>query len=45
LAGNGVLGSIGYRADRPLEILENPRQLSGEAVLPGFVVDLQKLWG
>jgi Uma2 family endonuclease len=34
-----------YRPDRPVEVLDNPTQLSGENVLPGFVLSLSKLWG
>jgi Uma2 family endonuclease len=30
-----------YRANQPVEVLDNPRSLSGEDVLPGFVLDLQ----
>lgn len=30
-----------YRPNRDVEILENPATLSGEDVLPGFVLDLQ----
>jgi Uma2 family endonuclease len=26
------------------EVLENPRELSGEAILPGFILDLIKIW-
>ncbi|MGA1263731.1 MAG: Uma2 family endonuclease [Prochlorothrix sp.] len=33
-----------YRADRPVEILTAPATLSGEAVLPGFELDLAFLW-
>lgn len=33
-----------YRPDRPIELLELPDTLSGEAVLPGFVLNLQLLW-
>lgn len=29
-----------YRPSRPVEVLENPATLSGEEVLPGFVLDL-----
>ncbi len=29
-----------YRPNRDVEILENPATLSGEDVLPGFVLDL-----
>lgn len=33
-----------YRASGEPEILESPIQLSGEDVLPGFTLDLTKIW-
>ncbi len=33
-----------YRPGRDVEILENPSSLSGEDVLPGFVLDLKQIW-
>ncbi|MDF5715006.1 MAG: Uma2 family endonuclease [Rhizonema sp. NSF051] len=33
-----------YRQDRDVEILNNPTSLSGEDVLPGFVLDLTEVW-
>ncbi|MDJ0615387.1 MAG: Uma2 family endonuclease [Calothrix sp. MO_192.B10] len=33
-----------YRIGQEVEILENPSSLSGEEVLPGFVLDLEKIW-
>ena len=33
-----------YRIGQEVEILENPSSLSGEDVLPGFVLDLEKIW-
>jgi Uma2 family endonuclease len=33
-----------YRAGQPVEILAQPQSLSGEDVLPGFVLDLSQLW-
>ncbi len=30
-----------YRANQPVELLDNPTSLSGDDVLPGFVLDLQ----
>lgn len=33
-----------YRHDRPLEILDAPESVSGEDVLPGFVLDLRPIW-
>ncbi|MEH2231258.1 MAG: Uma2 family endonuclease [Nostoc sp.] len=32
-----------YRPDKDVEILDNPASLSGENVLPGFVLDLQQI--
>ena len=34
-----------YRPDRPVEVLTDPSALSGEAVLPGFVLDLTGILG
>lgn len=34
-----------YRRGRPTEYLSNPEQLSGEDVLPGFVLTLADIWG
>jgi Uma2 family endonuclease len=33
-----------YRHDREVEILDNPSTLSGEEVLPGFILDLTDVW-
>lgn len=33
-----------YRLGRDLEVLESPTTLSGEDILPGFVLDLNKIW-
>ncbi|MBW4505593.1 MAG: Uma2 family endonuclease [Scytonematopsis contorta HA4267-MV1] len=33
-----------YRQGRGVEVLENPTQLSGEDVLPGFILNLQVVW-
>jgi Uma2 family endonuclease len=33
-----------YRPNQPFERLENPTTISGDPVLPGFVVDLQRIW-
>ncbi len=33
-----------YRAGQAIEVLETPVTLSGEAVLPGFVLDLKSIW-
>lgn len=34
-----------YRQSQPKEVLESPTSLSGEDILPGFVLDLQIVWG
>jgi Uma2 family endonuclease len=34
-----------YRPGQNVEILENPVELSGEDILPGFILKLNKLWG
>lgn len=33
-----------YRQDQDVEVLNNPNTLSGEDVLPGFVLDLTEVW-
>jgi Uma2 family endonuclease len=33
-----------YRPNEPIERLENPAQISGDPVLPGFVLDLREFW-
>lgn len=33
-----------YRPNQPVEILKKPATLSGEYILPGFVLNLQFLW-
>lgn len=33
-----------YRLGQPVEILESPTQLSGEDILPGFVLNLETVW-
>jgi len=33
-----------YRQDQDVEVLANPATLSGENVLPGFVLDLTEVW-
>jgi Uma2 family endonuclease len=33
-----------YRANQEVEVLHNPTHLSGENILPGFVLDLQKVF-
>lgn len=34
-----------YRVGRPTEYLNQPEELSGEDVLPGFVLTLSEVWG
>jgi Uma2 family endonuclease len=34
-----------YRPGVDVEILENPISLSGEDILPGFILGLQQIWG
>ena len=34
-----------YRPEQPVEVLERPESLSGEEVLPGFVLRLERIWG
>ncbi|MFB8789675.1 MAG: Uma2 family endonuclease [Potamolinea sp.] len=33
-----------YRPGKDVEVLENPAELSGEAVLPGFVLNSRRVW-
>ncbi len=33
-----------YRAGQEVEVLESPATLSGESVLPGFVLNLDRIW-
>ncbi|WP_341730786.1 Uma2 family endonuclease [Microcoleus sp. EPA2] len=33
-----------YRPGQEIEVLESPAQLSGEDILPGFVLNLQRVW-
>jgi Uma2 family endonuclease len=33
-----------YRSNQPVEVLKKPTTLSGENILPGFVLDLQFIW-
>jgi Uma2 family endonuclease len=33
-----------YRQVQDVEVLESPATLPGEGVLPGFVLDLNKVW-
>jgi Uma2 family endonuclease len=34
-----------YRQQSEVEILENPAELSGEEILPGFVLNMRRVWG
>ncbi|MDJ1180535.1 Uma2 family endonuclease [Roseofilum sp. BLCC_M91] len=34
-----------YRVGLEVEILSNPSELSGEEVLPGFILNLRRVWG
>ncbi len=34
-----------YRQGQSKEVLESPTSLSGEDILPGFILDLQWIWG
>ena len=34
-----------YRPEQPVEVLERPETLSGEEVLPDFVLRLERIWG
>ena len=34
-----------YRPGSAVEVLENPDSLSGDQVLPGFVLNLRRVWG
>jgi Uma2 family endonuclease len=33
-----------YRPGQPVESLENPLTLSGDPILPGFVLQVHELW-
>ncbi|BAZ52307.1 hypothetical protein NIES4103_49670 [Nostoc sp. NIES-4103] len=33
-----------YRPNTAIEVIDNPKILSGEALLPGFVLDLSQIW-
>jgi Uma2 family endonuclease len=33
-----------YRPQNQVEHLENPTRISGDPVLPGFVLELQEIW-
>lgn len=33
-----------YRFNREVEILQSPKTLSREDILPGFVLDLAEIW-
>jgi Uma2 family endonuclease len=33
-----------YRIDKEVDVLQSPMQLSGEDILPGFILDLTTIW-
>jgi Uma2 family endonuclease len=33
-----------YRPGQAVEVVDNPERLSGETVLPGFVLELAPIW-
>ena len=33
-----------YRIGKEVEVLDNPNSLSGEDILPGFILDLEMIW-
>lgn len=33
-----------YRPDREIEVLDSPDRVSGETVLPGFILNLESIW-
>jgi Uma2 family endonuclease len=33
-----------YRLGQEVEVIQSPMALSGENVLPGFILDLRKIW-
>jgi Uma2 family endonuclease len=33
-----------YRPQTPVECLDNPASVSGEPLLPGFILNLQEIW-
>lgn len=33
-----------YRSGQPMEVLIAPQTLSGENILPGFVLDMNRIW-
>ncbi|HHP7232830.1 MAG TPA: Uma2 family endonuclease [Xenococcaceae cyanobacterium] len=33
-----------YRQDKNIELLNSPKNLSGENILPGFILDLEPIW-
>ncbi|MHC5727779.1 MAG: Uma2 family endonuclease, partial [Nostoc sp.] len=33
-----------YRPNTAIEVLNNPKTLYGESLLPGFVLDLSQVW-
>ncbi len=33
-----------YRPDAEVQILEDPKSVSGDPVLPGFALDMREVW-
>jgi Uma2 family endonuclease len=33
-----------YRPDQPVEVIHAPTRLSGESILPGFILELASIW-
>ncbi len=33
-----------YRSNQDVEVIESPATLSGESVLPGFILNLDSIW-
>lgn len=33
-----------YQQDKAVSVLENPKEISGDPVLPGFTLDLRRIW-
>jgi Uma2 family endonuclease len=33
-----------YRPNQEIEILDNPESVSGDRILPGFVLQMAKIW-
>jgi Uma2 family endonuclease len=33
-----------YRLDKPVEVLQSPNSISGEDILPGLILNLDRIW-